>query len=353
MPPLAAPDSYTGAMSNQTASAVATSKRATWADLPRSVQAWVEEELGSPVVGAESQSGGYSLGTADRLVTASGRRAFLKAVDASLHPQTADLHRQEGRITASFPSNTPTPAVLATRDFSGADGAGWVALLLEDIEGRHPANPWQKEELAAVFRALDDMSRVPVNAELKLPTTEADLTEELVFWHRLAQGVALEQLAYIRGTDSYQELVDLLPFINRKAAEFAAFVDEQLVAHLAGSSYVHTDLRGDNILIRPTGEAVLIDWPWATVGNPHFDVASVATDALIADPSLSLTKVRELIPASGRPPLEFLKANVVALAGYYLYASMQKPSDSTNSSLVSMRAHRASALLTRLARGEK
>lgn len=340
-------------MSDQTAPAEATSQRSTWADLPYSVQAWVEEELGSPVVGAESQSGGYSLGTADRLVTASGRRAFLKAVDARLHPHTADLHRQEGRITASFPSSTPTPAVLATCDFSGVDGAGWVALLLEDIEGRHPESPWQKEELAAVFRALESMSQVPVNPSLNLPAIEADLTEELIFWHKLARGVTLEQLAYIRGTDSYQELVDLLPFVNQKAAEFAAFVDEHLVAHLAGSSYVHTDLRGDNILIRPTGEAVLIDWPWATVGNPHYDVASVATDALIADPSLSLTEVRELVPASGRPGIEFLKATVVALAGYYLYASMQKPSDSTNSSLVSMRAHRASALLTRLAREEK
>lgn len=340
-------------MSNQIPSEKPRTQRATWADLPHSVQSWVEEELGDAVVRAESQSGGFSLGTADRLVTRTGRRAFLKAVDANLHPQTADLHRQEGRITASFPSNTPTPAVLAAREFSGADGAAWVALLLEDIEGRHPEYPWQREELAAVFRALDGTSRVPVNAELKLPTTEADLTAELVFWHRLAQGVALEQLAYVRGTDSYQELVELLPFVNQKAGEFAAFVDEHLVAHLAGSSYVHTDLRGDNILIRPTGEAVLIDWPWATVGNPHFDVASVATDALIADPSLSLTEVRELIPASGRPPLEFLKANVVALAGYYLYASMQKPSESTNASLVSMRAHRASALLTRLAQGEK
>lgn len=340
-------------MSDQIPSPVPLTQRATWADLPHSVQAWVEEELGDAVVGAESQSGGFSLGTADRLVTRTGRRAFLKAVDATLHPQTADLHRKEGRITASFPSNTPTPAVLATREFSGADGTAWVALLLEDIEGRHPEYPWRREELAAVFRALGGMSRVPVNAELKLPTTEADLTEELVFWHRLAQGVVPEQLAYIRGTDSYQELADLLPFVNRKAAEFAAFVDEHLVAHLAGSSYVHTDLRGDNILIRPTGEAVLIDWPWATVGNPHFDVASVATDALIADPSLSLTEVRELIPTSGRPPLEFLKANVIALAGYYLYASMQKPSESTNASLVNMRAHRASALLTRLAQSKK
>ncbi|WP_237223832.1 phosphotransferase [Rothia nasisuis] len=245
-----------------------TSQRLTWAELPQQIQDWVTQALGAPVISAVTQQGGFSLGTADRLIANNGRRAFLKAVDATVHPQTAALHRKEGKITSAFPRSAPTPAVLATRDFSGANDVAWVALLLEDIEGRHPEYPWRREELAAVFRTLDGMSRVPVNAELKLPATEADLTEELVFWHRLAQGVALEQLAYIRGTDSYQELVDLLPFVNQKAADFAAFVDEHLVAHLAGSSYVHTDLRGDNILIRPTGEAVLVDWPGAK-SNPH------------------------------------------------------------------------------------
>lgn len=340
-------------MNEQNPVVTAPTQRATWADLHRPVQVWVEEELGGSVVSSESQSGGFSLGTADRLVTANGRRAFLKAVDAQLHPGTADLHRKEGLITSAFPATAPIPAVLATRNFSGSDGAGWVALLLEDIEGRHPESPWQKKELAAVFRALESMSKVPVDPRLNLPATEADLTEELIFWHQLARGVALEHLVYVQATDSYQQLVQLLPFINQKATEFAAFVDEHLVAHLAGSSYVHTDLRGDNILIRPTGEAVLIDWPWATVGNTQYDTTSVAADALIANPELTLTEVYELMPASGRLTFEFLQATVVALAGYYLYASMQKPSESTNASLVGMRAHRAAALLTRLAQGEE
>lgn len=329
------------------------SRRLTWAELPQQIQDWVTQALGAPVISAVTQQGGFSLGTADRLVTSTGRRAFLKAVDAAIHPQTADLHRREGQITSAFPEASPTPSVLANREFSEPDGAGWVALLLEDIEGRHPIQPWQREELVAVFRALEGMSQVPVDPELNLPATEADLTEELTFWHKLTPGVTLEHLVYVQATDSYQQLVQLLPFINQRAAEFAAYVDEHLVAHLTGNSYVHTDLRGDNILIRPTGEAVVIDWPWATVGNAQYDCASVATDVLIADPELTLAEVHELMPASVRPSLEFVQANVVALAGYYLYASILKPSDSTNSSLVSMRAHRASALLTRLAQGEK
>ena len=51
--------------------------RVLWADLPLRVQAAVEEILGSPVVQAVSQPGGFSPGCADRIVTADGRRAFV------------------------------------------------------------------------------------------------------------------------------------------------------------------------------------------------------------------------------------------------------------------------------------
>src|SRR5689334_9320284 len=51
-----------------------------WADLPANVRDSVAGILGEPVVEAVSQSGGFSPGTADRVTTASGRRAFVKAV---------------------------------------------------------------------------------------------------------------------------------------------------------------------------------------------------------------------------------------------------------------------------------
>ena len=56
------------------------SPRISWTDLPGHVQAGVEEILGAPVVEATGQQGGFSPGTADRVRTATGRRAFVKAV---------------------------------------------------------------------------------------------------------------------------------------------------------------------------------------------------------------------------------------------------------------------------------
>ena len=57
-------------------------------EVPAAVRAWVERALGSVVVSAATQQGGFSPGVAARLVTASGRRAFVKAVGTSLNPKT-------------------------------------------------------------------------------------------------------------------------------------------------------------------------------------------------------------------------------------------------------------------------
>ena len=54
--------------------------RVAWADLPAPVRDVVADILGSPVLAAVSQPGGFSPGSADRVCTADGRRAFVKAV---------------------------------------------------------------------------------------------------------------------------------------------------------------------------------------------------------------------------------------------------------------------------------
>lgn len=34
---------------------------------------------------------------------------------------------------------------------------------------------------------------------------------------------------------------------------------------------MHTDVRADNLLVRPTGEVVVVDWPWACRGARWLD----------------------------------------------------------------------------------
>jgi hypothetical protein len=113
----------------------ATGVRIGWADLPGKVRSAIEDLLGSPVVEAVSQPGGFSPGTADRVRTAAGTRAFVKAVSMAQNPGSVEFHRREAAVTARLPAEAAAPRLLGTYD----DGE-WVALVLEDVPGR-PRTP--------------------------------------------------------------------------------------------------------------------------------------------------------------------------------------------------------------------
>ena len=99
----------------------ATGVRIGWADLPLEVREAVERCLDDRVVAAVSQPGGFSPGTADRVVTANGRRAFVKAVGRVLNEVSVTLHRMEARVAAALPSGAPAPRLLACPARRGQD----------------------------------------------------------------------------------------------------------------------------------------------------------------------------------------------------------------------------------------
>ena len=219
-----------------------------WADLPEPVRAAVEDIIGGTVVEARSQSGGFSPGTADRVRTADGRRAFVKAVSADLNEHSPELHRREARIAAALPAAVPAPRLLGLHD----DGA-WVALVLEDVEGRSPATPWRADELAPVLAALGDLARVPADLP-DLPTATETLGYDLAGWRRIAADPP----------------ADLHPWAARRLDRLCGLADRG-VAALTGDSLVHSDVRADNLLLRRDGTVNIVDWPWACRGPAWLD----------------------------------------------------------------------------------
>ena len=102
---------------------------------------------------AVTQPGGFSPGAAVRLRAADGRRLFVKAVGPEPNPDSAGIYRAEARIAAALPASVPAPRLIATFEVDG-----WVVLAFEDIEGRHPAMPWRRDELDRVTAAVARMS---------------------------------------------------------------------------------------------------------------------------------------------------------------------------------------------------
>src|SRR3954466_13294133 len=116
---------------------VAEGVRLPYDGLSAGVRGWVDDRLGSRVVSAETQPGGFSPGVAARLVCADGSRAFVKAVSADTDPHSPPLHRREIEVLQLLPADLPVPRLLAAYD-----EPPWVALLIEDVDGQQPRLPW-------------------------------------------------------------------------------------------------------------------------------------------------------------------------------------------------------------------
>jgi hypothetical protein len=230
---------------------LAASPRIAWADVPQHVQAAVEQELGSPIRTAVTQDGGFSPGAAVRVVCQDGRRAFVKAVGLTLNPDSPGLHRAELHAMSLLPDEVPAPALLAAYD----DG-DWVALVLEDIDGRRPEVPWQEADVAAMSRTLSQLARIEAPAQLP---AFADVVKMLTSWDEVAANPA--------GID--RALLDRLHEMTA-AQSLARIVTP-------GDALVHWDARADNVLVRH-GQAVLLDWAWASRGAPWLDSVLLAMD---------------------------------------------------------------------------
>ncbi len=222
---------------------------APWPSMPAAVRDWVVQVAGSPVASFEEQTGGMSPGCATRLVFADGSRAFVKAVGSSLNPGTPLLFRREREVLERVGPDPRWAELLAAYD----DG-DWVALLLEDVDGVEP-DLTDDGVLAWVCGETDRLSerlaKVPV-----VPGFVREVATLLTNW-----SVGLDHVA-----DIEDELrPDWLP---EQADHWRSVLDRfgTYPSHL-----VHSDVRSDNLLVRPSGELVFVDWGMALHGPAWFD----------------------------------------------------------------------------------
>jgi hypothetical protein len=227
---------------------VAAGVRIGWGDLPGSVRRAVDGILGSPVVEAVPQSGGFSPGSADRVRTADGRRAFVKAVSAAQNELSRRLHRREAAIAAALPDHAPTSKLLGTHD----DG-DWIALVFADVDGRHP--DWHDPaDVAAARAVLADLARVLTPCPVDVRTARELLEPDFTGWHRLR--------------DDPPPHLD--PWIAAHLDDLCRHAEHGLDA-IAGDTLVHLDVRADNLLISDDGTVTVVDWPYGCRGAAWLD----------------------------------------------------------------------------------
>lgn len=225
--------------------------RLTYERVPDRVRAWVEEQLGAAVTDTFEQVGGMSPGCATRLRCADGTRAFVKAVGPELNPVTPGLFRHEIRVLEHLGHDPLWAGLLASYD----EADGWVALLLEDVEGRHPD--------------LDDEA----DAERVVTATGA-LTDRLI-----GAGRGLDIGTVRQSLSRFEEMwphLDALPpavlpaWVHGFADDMRASMQD-LLERSEGDSLANDDIRNDNLLVRPDGSVVFVDWGMSRIGASWLD----------------------------------------------------------------------------------
>ncbi|MFJ8870593.1 phosphotransferase family protein [Streptomyces sp. NPDC102473] len=280
----------------------ATAVRTTWPELPLRIREEVEHRLGASVLKAASQGGGFTNGVAARLTLADAGRAFVKALpdDHELAPD----YRSEARIAGALP--TPVPA---SRLRFSLEEPGWIVLVYEDVEGRHPdfACPG---DLAAALTCVQDLATILTPNPLAwAPDITEPLGPLLQGWRRFLEEGATP------GLDEW----------SARNLDRLAELESQWVRATAGDTLLHADLRHDNMLVTAEGTALTVDWAWACVGADWVELVYLLPSVAAAgrDPEAVVTShpvTRKADPAA-------IDAFVCALAGFYTHSGRQSDPD--------------------------
>ena len=280
--------------------------RLDWSDMPSRVRSEIEQWLGCAVVGAVTQPTGFSPGVAARLTTNDSRRVFVKAVGPEPNADAPRIHRREIKIVTALPGAAPVPRLLWSYD---EGEGGWVVLVFEDVDGRHPMRPWSVEELDRVVAAMEDLSLLLTPSPLPAAVIGAAGDRFVRGWRRL-QG---EQPSRLDRVDEW----------SRSHIEALIAIEDTVGRALEGDTLLNNDIRADNILLTPE-RTLFVDWPHASVGPPWLDVVGFA-------PSVTMQggpppeEVISRHSACSTADSEAIAAAVVALTGYFTHQAVQPP----------------------------
>jgi aminoglycoside phosphotransferase (APT) family kinase protein len=278
--------------------------RVDWESVPPPVRRGIEDICGSAVVRARTQPGGFSPGVAARLECADGTRWFVKAVSADANPQTPVLHRREAEILRALDPVITAGDLPVPRLHGTLEADGWTALVLDDIDGRHPRLPWEPADLAEVLAAADELAEVLTPAPIAAPDLAEKFDEDFSGWRTLAAEVPA-------GLDSW----------SRAHLDQLAELEGTWPQRLAGRTLLHADIRADNLLLAG-GRVMFIDWPYACIGAPFVDLVFFAPSVAMQggpEPAELLVMTRTG-RAAGRADLA---AAACAMAGYFTERSLQ------------------------------
>jgi hypothetical protein len=289
----------------------ATAVRPGWPDLPADLRAAITARLGVPVRWATTATGGFTRGFAAVLDTADGGQVFVKAAWLVDERHLCDWYAHEAAVTAVLPAGLRVPRPRWT-----LTAAGHFVVCFEAVSGRTPACPWSPSELSATLATWAETAAALetwTDADLRLPSLGALARADLSWWQEILRGREPLPPGAAVARDHIRDLA-------RLEAAFPPMCD-------ASPGLTHGDLRMDNVLIDPSGDAWLCDWNWMCHGPAWFDTVGLLVTAYAS--GLDADALFEAHPTAVGAPAGAVDAALAALSGYLLTRAAAGPTDAS------------------------
>lgn len=184
-------------------------------------------------------------------------------------------------------------------------------LAFEDVDGQHPMQPWQIDELDRVISAMEDLSLLLTPSPLPDATVKTagdEIATHIQGWRKLNE----EKPSRLDQVDDW----------SRRHIESLVAIEDTVAGALKGDTLLHCDIRADNILLAP-GRTWFVDWPHARVGPPWLDVVCFAPSVIMqGGPPPEQVVSRH---SACRSDADAITAAIVALAGYFTRKAVQPP----------------------------
>jgi Phosphotransferase enzyme family len=202
----------------------------------------------APVEIQRVESRGYGTNSAHwQVALADGRRAFVKvALDEDAEEWLRGEYLVYSAVRAPF-----VPELVAWHD------GGVTLLAIADLTDAHWPPPWRPGDVDVVMASLAELHRTSPPEGLPPIAAERDW---LNGWELVAEDT---EPLLSTGLCSRAWLEEALPIL----------LEVGRTCPIEGEAFLHLDVRSDNLCLRD-GQAILVDWNLAHVGNALLDLVA-------------------------------------------------------------------------------
>lgn len=238
-----------------------------WDDVPQALREKLAQIVGEDISGADIVWGGYGPSATFALTTATGRRFFCKGT----HPGQTEMGHKALISERQKYERFPELARFGPTYLGGADHENWHMAVLEHIPRGQTVPPWTAPTVDRALRLLAEFhASAPARAPCELESFADTAAERHALgWRSLRDDAA----ARARFAALFGDAGAATGWLERHVGRLAE-LEERSVTLQGPSSWLHLDVRSDNLVFAADGRLVLVDWPMLAYGPVLFDVAA-------------------------------------------------------------------------------